>query len=129
MLERNNVYNFSTVNDAILNQNFKAVKVTGVVDFKIASSHMNVASRHAALKPYINDTEEQIEDLRTMNYYVIEFPNGLVTVLAEAWIVKESIELVSEHKVDLTFTFANKSEEQELLHLLRVHGYRFKVTS
>lgn len=127
-MERGKSYSFISVNDGVLNQTFTNVRVTsGKLGFKLANLVLNVGSRHAMLWPYIQNKEDYSIDPSKLEYFTIEFPNGLETVMCDAWINHDSVREVQPIRKTLDFMLDSQSQYDELLNLLKINGIKYKV--
>lgn len=88
-LKSGNIVNFNT-KTSILQTEFRAVKVLGVVTAEIASTVKDVKSLHLQVKPYIQGLPNLYTDY---SYVLVQHSNGSKHALGLPWLLESSISL------------------------------------
>lgn len=89
-LKINHHYNFSVHANSILGVNYIGAKLISILDFNTALKFDNVLLLNKQIYPYL--PPGTLADSSKYTYYLFEY-NGKKVVVADVWIVENSVEL------------------------------------
>ncbi len=123
-LEINRYYNFSVYANSILGTSYRGAKLICVLDYRTALKFGNVQLRHRQVFPYLPPGTPS--DPTKYTYYLFSY-NGVETVLANVWILDESVEETSG--MNFTLKLNNISDRQLSIvrDQLRLLGISFDI--
>lgn len=112
-------YDFNTIAPITLN-NYKNVKVSGIIDFDIAINFEDVIGINEKIKEELG---RDITGIETSKFYIFKGFNDEKIILSELWIVPDSIKQIKS--VDLIVKIKNVEDTDSYViqNLLRKAGY------
>ena len=112
-------YDFNTIAPITLN-NYKNVKVSGIIDFDIAINFEDVIGINEKIKEELG---RDITGIETSKFYIFKGFNDEKIILSELWIVPDSIKQIES--VDLLVKVKNVEDTDlyVIQNLLRKAGY------
>jgi hypothetical protein len=104
----NSTIDFSVTGTALGTQNFKSIKVLGILDFSTAQGISQIYQDHALIYPSLpigtpNNPEKY-------NYIKIQLPDGKVRAIGLPWIVDDSVRLHDVRTLTLTLNRASQAD-------------------
>ena len=124
MFEIENVYNFTTISNVILSGLYKNLKVVANLGFKQAVKYSGVYNDVVTIRQQlVLETGINLLPSEQVRYYLFEDEYGKEILLAEDWIVKSSIELVTSVTATFTISNINTSDVTLINNMLSAMGY------
>ncbi len=122
----NTYYNFSVHANTVLGSNHKNARLLSVMDYKTALRFSNVVVLHKQIYPYLPSGTPS--DQTKYVYYCFDV-NGKPVVLADVWIIQDSLEQASNRSVTVTLHNATTAEVGVVRDQLRLLGISFEITN
>lgn len=114
-----NTYAMRLYGSVFLNSKLDAVKLIGLANYDIANLIQPVEALYAKIFPSLaaalnSDTYQISYSPKTRQYYLFEQQNGTKLVLADQWIVEDSVENVSSVTYTVTIYDGNLGETEKI---------------
>lgn len=121
-LKTGSLFNFSTINAAILGGSYEKAKVLGSVDYSLALGlDPNIDTRQASLIPFL-PTNTPIRHTG-YSYYIFQLQTGERVVLASEWINETSVKEATELSVSVEIIGATDSDFKSIKAALSRAGF------
>lgn len=121
----NNHYDFLVYANSILGASFQNARLVSILDYQTALKFDNVVLMHRQVFPYL--PEGTLEDLTRYSYYLFKVGEKSV-LLADAWIVSQSLALSTGSSHTLTLLNVSANQLSIVRDQLRLLGISFSVT-
>jgi len=125
MLGFNTIYNFTTISNTVIDNMYKDMKVIGIGGLhqmiKTSGVFTDVTTVRQQLVAETGLTLVSAEDAM---YYLFEDKNGNEVILADDWILPDTIMIVSAVTLKLEISDITTSDVSIILNLLRLKNYK-----
>lgn len=120
----NNHYDFLVYANSILGASFQNARLVSILDYQTALKFDNVVLMHRQVFPYL--PEGTLEDLTRYSYYLFKVGEHSV-LLADVWIVSQSLTLSTGSSHSLTLLNVSANQLSIVRDQLRLLGISFTV--
>lgn len=124
LLNINKHYNFSVFANAILGTSFRNTKLISILDYKTALKFGNIELLQKKIYPYL--PPDTLIDHTKYTYYLFEVSDKTI-VLADQWIVSDSIEETVGLNFTLSLNNVTTSQVNLVSNQLRLLGISFSI--
>lgn len=118
--EAGSVVSFSTEPTAILPHTYTAVKVEGVLSYKLAIGIEDITAKYQQMIPYIEGVDP---DFTKAEYVVVSHQSGVSEVLALAWIIESSIKSTVTSNKRIILRNVDSLANQKIARVLAMLNY------
>lgn len=119
--QTNGKYSFDVYPVAILGTAFKNVQILGKFGERTAQAlGLDTRAMHAAVFPSLPSYTPN--DPSQYNYLQLLLPSGSTTIIGEAWIKADTVQLVTLGKFVVEITDAAASEQNDIVKALTANG-------
>lgn len=116
-------YNFSVYANSILGASFKNVQLVAIQDYRTALRFGNIPLKHRQIYPKL--PEGTPSDATKYTYYLFRLPNGKEEVIADVWIVDNTIEQTQGFDQTLVLRNITSTQVAVVRDQLRLLGISF----
>ncbi len=120
----NKHYSFSVFANSILGTNFKNAKLIGILDYTTALKNANIELLHRQIYPYL--PPGTVQDQTKYTYYLFSYNGGKI-VLADVWILTESIQETEGLNYTLRLNNITSPQMTVIRNQLRLLGVSFDI--
>lgn len=121
----NNHYNFSVYANSILGTSYKNARLVSILDYNTAMKFANIVLQHNRVYPYL--PANTLEDSTKYTYYLFQVGDKTV-VLADVWIVNDSIEMSTGTDYTIKLINISSSRLAVVRDQLRLLGISFTIS-
>lgn len=125
MLELNRNYSLSFHASTILGSGLRNAKLVSLFDYKIANKFASIDLLHRQVYPYL--PAKTPHDYTKYTYYMFETDDGKNVIVAEEWIVPNSVELTTTKTTTLLLRNVTNSQLTVLRNQLNLMGISFEM--
>ena len=112
-------YDFNTIAPITLN-NYKNVKVSGIIDFDIAVNFEDIIGINEKIKEELG---KNISEIETSKFYIFKGFNEEKIILSELWIIPDSIKQIESVNLLVKIKNVEDTDGYVIQNLLRKAGY------
>ena len=127
----NQRFSFEVYPTAVLGNNFKDVRLEGIISARTAAAYgADIEALHANVYPTL-PAGTVPNDPFQYGYIRIQYPSGEFAILGIPWIRPDSIQLSTGGRITLSFEDKTQADLERMLLALSSNGYRpddIKVT-
>lgn len=117
-------FSFEVYPTAILGNNFRDVRLEGIISARTAASYgVDIEALHANVYPSLPPGTAPNDPFQ-YNYIRIQYPSGELAVLGIPWIRQETIQISTGGRVTLAFEDKTQADLDRILLALSSNGYR-----
>lgn len=120
----NKHYNFSVYANSILGTAYKNTKLVSILDYTTALKFGNIELLHRQIYPYL--PPNTLADHTKYTYYLFQY-NGKTIVIADVWILQNSIEETEGLNYTLTLNNITSTQLTIIRDQLRLLGIAFDI--
>jgi len=113
------IYDFNTIAPITLN-NYKNVKVSGVIDFDIAVNFEDVIGINEKIKEELG---KDIQGIESSKFYIFRGINDEKVTLSELWIIQDSIKQIESMDLLIKVKNVEDTDKYVIQNILRKAGY------
>lgn len=124
VLSINKHYNFSVYANSVLGTSYKNTKLTSILDYNTALKFANIELLHRQVYPYLPPNTPS--DLTKYTYYLFTYNNKPI-VLADVWILQNTIEETEGLNYDLKLRNITSAQLAVIRDQLRLLGISFEI--
>ena len=117
-------YNFSLYTNSVLGSTFHSLKLIGILDYNNALKFGNVVLLHKEISPYLPIFSNL--DYTKYTYYLFEGKDKKY-IIADAWIIPDSVEEVDVVTYTLKLSNVNNTQLEVIKNQLRILGITFEI--
>jgi len=119
------IYNFRTISNTILNGEYRNLRVTANLGFKQAVRYSGPLHDVVSVRQrLILATGKNLMEADKVRYLLLEDDYENEILLAEDWIIKDTVELVKSLTVDFTITGLTSSDITVINNMLNALGHK-----
>ncbi len=127
-LQVGNIYTFNTIAPAILQATYSDAKLIAKGDYDLAISYANINALHSNIYPLLINTPSGTSiypnDPKAYEYYIFKLPSNLKIALQSAWIVADTIQLVTGLYLTVTVNnLGSYNDVTRILNAIALLGY------
>ena len=111
---------FQVYPSAILTDDFRDVKIVGVVNFEAANTYISTARLHTSVYPTLPDGTP--DDYRLYEYVLVRKQDGKLTAIGVPWIRESSIEVTGTIEIIVTIRDKGIDDIPRLRQILTQNG-------
>ncbi len=119
-------YSFDTYAPNILGATIRNLTLIAIVDYSIASNYVTPNTLHVNIYPYLPKGTPNNPERYT--YLLFENEHGEKIVLANTWIVENSIKESTKNIITIVIENASSGDETDIRNLLSLRGYKFNMS-
>lgn len=123
-LSINNYYNFAVYANAVIGTSFNSAKLISIMDYYTAIKFSNIELTQKQVSPYLSPTI--LTDNKKYTYYLFAL-NDKTVVVADAWIVPNSIVQAQSNTYNLTLNNVSSTQLNIIKDQLRLLGITFQI--
>lgn len=123
-LNINSHYDFSVYANSVLGVSYQNARLVSILDYHTALKFDNIVLLHRQVYPYL--PEGTLEDLTRYTYYLFKVGDKSV-VLADVWVVADSVELSSGVNHTVTLMNVTSGQLSIIRDQLRLLGVSFSI--
>lgn len=120
----NKHYNFSVYANSILGTTYKNTKLVSILDYTTALKFGNIELLHRQIYPYL--PPNTLADHTKYTYYLFQY-NGKTIVIADVWILQNSIEETEGLNYTLKLNNITSTQLTIIRDQLRLLGIAFDI--
>lgn len=114
-------YNLSTRAPGILGARLESARLEATLTYTVARKFENIDLMYRQIYPLL--PSGTVDSVRACKYYLFSLPSKATVMLADQWIVEDSVELVDGIEFSFTFRGMSIDDLNRILLVVNTMGY------